>query len=204
MPPELDYTRHYTKKFGAPWHVLLAATLRRATTLEWKRNWPAAVVRWLLAALISIIAGSIFWQLPATFEGASGVAGVLFWVLCFLLVLTVPTVEATYLRRPVLWRQRRNHFYAGWMDAVPQVGRCAALKKRIRQGSKKGRGALQRLAPPPGRRAPSLRARHRCRALDCCRVARALRSPAQVFLPPSSWPLLNTPPHPHPSPARSW
>ena len=45
----------------------------------------------------------------------------LFWVLCFALVLTVPTVDATFYRRPVLLRQRRDRFYAGWMDAVPQV-----------------------------------------------------------------------------------
>lgn len=121
MPPDLDHAHLFTSRYGAPWPTLLAACLSRATTLEWRRNWPAAVVRWLLALVISIVAGSIFWRLPATFEGAVSAMGMLFWVLSFILVITVPTVELTYQRRPVVLRQRTNRFYAGWMEAVPQV-----------------------------------------------------------------------------------
>jgi hypothetical protein len=58
---------------------MLAACLRRAVTLEWRRNWPALVVRWLISLVISVVAGSIFWQLPATFQGAVSAMGMLFW-----------------------------------------------------------------------------------------------------------------------------
>ncbi|KIZ06029.1 hypothetical protein MNEG_1936 [Monoraphidium neglectum] len=121
VPPEQDHTLLFTAKYGAPWHTMLAACLRRAVTLEWRRNWPALVVRWLISLVISVVAGSIFWQLPATFQGAVSAMGMLFWVLCFVLVVTVPTVELTYSRRSLMLRQRRDRFYAGWMEAVPQV-----------------------------------------------------------------------------------
>jgi len=121
-PPELDHPRLFTSPYGAPWPTLLRACLSRAVTLEWRRNYPAAIVRWLIGLVLSFVAGSIFWQLPVTFSGAVSGMGMLFWVLCFILVITVPTVELTYQRRPIMLRQRAGRFYAGWMDGVPQVG----------------------------------------------------------------------------------
>ena len=71
------------------------------------------LARWLLVLVVSAVAGSIFWQLPATFAGAVSAMGVTFWVLSFSMTVSVPTVELTYLRRPVMIRQRRDRFYAG-------------------------------------------------------------------------------------------
>ena len=88
------------------------------------------LARWLLVLVVSAVAGSIFWQLPATFAGAVSAMGVTFWVRSFCMTVSVPTVELTYIRRPVMIRQRRDRFYAGWMDAVPQVRQPGLLPHR--------------------------------------------------------------------------
>lgn len=88
VPREQDHPLLFAAPYAAPWHALLAACLRRATTLEWRRNWGAAAVRWLVALVISLAAGSIFWQVPASFQGAVAGMGMLFWVLCFVLTIT--------------------------------------------------------------------------------------------------------------------
>lgn len=119
--PAVDHTLAFKSRLGAPWPATLRACLARAAALEWRRNWPACVVRWLINLFIALAAGSIFWRVPATFAGGASALGMLFWVLCFVLVITVPTVQLTFYRRPVMLRQRRSHMYAGWMDAVPQV-----------------------------------------------------------------------------------
>jgi hypothetical protein len=130
VPAEVDHSRLFTSPYGAPWPRLIAACLSRAVTLEWRRNWPATVVRWLITLVLSLVAGSIFWRLPTTFSGAVSFMGMLFWVLCSTMVLTVPTVELTYYRRPIMLQQRANHFYAGWMEAVPQVRRVCLERLR--------------------------------------------------------------------------
>jgi hypothetical protein len=136
VPTQLDHCEGFSRRYAVPLHVLLRACLSRAATLEWGRNWPTAVVRWLMCLVLSLTAGSIFWQLPVSFPGAVSALGLIFWVLCFTLVCTVPTAELTFQRRPILLRQRRDRFYPGWADAVPQasVGRQGGSKGGQREG----------------------------------------------------------------------
>ena len=99
--------------YAAPRFTLLKALLRRAAKVDLLSadGASAAVIRWLLALLMSLSVGTLFLNLPVSLEGGQARLAVLFFALFFVATLAVPAIEVAHGRKPVVLRQRDDGFY---------------------------------------------------------------------------------------------
>ena len=82
-----------------------------------------------MALFMSLVIGTLFLSLPTTFAGGASLSGLLFQSICFLMLLSVPTVEITFGKKPVLFRQRDALFFPPWVGEGG--GSCCFLLPRM-------------------------------------------------------------------------
>lgn len=115
------------RRRGAPWHVLLRACATRLFKVDLARNWEACAIRWMLALLMAVIMGVLFLQLPVSFVGGTNLLGMLFQGLFFLQMLSLPSIEVTFEKRPILFQQRDDLLYPAWVRSDKRWA-CMACK----------------------------------------------------------------------------
>ncbi|KAF8073262.1 ABCG35 [Scenedesmus sp. PABB004] len=110
-----------TRRRTTPLLVLLRCCAARMFRVDFARNWEGCVIRWALALLISVTTGTLFWQLPLTFGGGVSLLGMLFNALFFMQMLSVPTIELTHEKRPILFKERDTLWHPAWVEWLPAV-----------------------------------------------------------------------------------
>lgn len=71
---------------------------------------------WVFGVLSSLIHLPGCVSFPAVLQGGVSLLGMLFQSLFFMQVLSVPTIELTFEKRPILFRQRDELFYPAWVS----------------------------------------------------------------------------------------
>ncbi|KAH9823546.1 ABC-2 type transporter-domain-containing protein [Melampsora americana] len=78
----------------------------------------ALILSWFTTIFISVIVGSVFFDLPKSSSGAFTRSGVIFLALLFSMFIALAELPAQMVGRPIIWRQTSFCFYRGGALAI--------------------------------------------------------------------------------------
>ncbi|KAK9385119.1 ABC-2 type transporter-domain-containing protein [Lipomyces mesembrius] len=113
----------YTLSFWAQFRVLVRRGFQRQ-----KGNKPYLITSLLASIVQSLIMGSLFYDLPSTYQGSFSRGGVLFFALLTFTVNAVAEMAMLYPQRAVVDKQKRFAFYHPAAEAIAFIATSMPIK----------------------------------------------------------------------------